>query len=259
MPNWCDTTVRFTGAKEDVHNAYKAIEAITSIPDSSIPEKGWLGYLNEFIYSEQFNFDDFLNQLNSADEKDHTVIKLKRLALYSLNDCRGLVQDYEVYKVSGYPDKRGLEIYIRDAWRPHPDILQYFALRYKLDMSMSWEEPGMCLYSNYDPAGVEDWPDWAFDIRLPEFEDRLHCSNDELKDDKVRWPNQFTDWLINNKRTVTCDNIRPLVKEFMQWLADNDPDFDEYEHWFYVHQFEDVQLKLPTEIPTYEKPESEED
>lgn len=259
MPNWCDTTVRFTGAKEDVEKAYKAIEAITSIPDSSYPSAGWLGYLNEFIYPEQFNFDDFLNQLNNADEKDHTAIKINRTDLYSLNDCRGWIQNLEPYKISGHPDKRGLEIYIMDAWCPHEDILQYFALRYNLDMSMSWEEPGMCLYGNYNPTGTEDWPDWSFDIRLPKFEDRFHCSNDELEDDEIDWPDQFTEWLINNKRTVTRYNIHSLVKEFMKWLENNDPSFDEYEHWFYVHQFEDVQLNLPTEIPEYKKPESKDE
>ena len=255
MPNWCDTVVKFTGAKEDVYAAYKAIEAIDSIPDSSVPEKGWLGYLNEFIYPEQFNFDDFLKQLNSADEKDHTSIKMNRTDLYSLHDCRGWIQNYEVYKISDDPDKWGLEISIMDAWCPHDDILQYFALRYNLDMSMSWEEPGMCLYGRYDPAGTEDWPDWSFDIRLPGFEDRIHCSNDELEDDEIEWPDQFTDWLTDNNKTVTCDNIHLLAEEFMQWLENNDPDFDKYDYWFIINRFEDEQLNLPTEIPAYEKPE----
>lgn len=255
MPNWRDTTVRFTGTKEDVYEAYKAIEAIDSVPDSSDPSAGWLGYLNEFIYPEQFDFNDFLNQLNNADKKDHTSIKTKRTDLYSLNDCRGWIQNYSVYLVSDDLDKHGLEISIMDARCPHIDILQYFALRYNLDMSMSWAEPGMCLYSNYDPTGTEDWPDWSFDIRLPGFEDRIHCSNDELEDDAVEWPDQFADWLTDNNKTVTYDNINLLAEEFMQWLQANNPDFDEYEHWFIVNRFEYIQLNLPTEIPEYEKPE----
>lgn len=258
MPNLCDTVVRFKGNVIDVNNAYKAIDAINSIPDSSVPEKGWLGYLNEFIYPEQFNFNDFLNQLNNADEKDHTSIKMNRTDLYSLNDCRGWIQNYNVYKISDNPDIWGLEISIMDAWCPHDDILQYFALRYNLDMSMSWEEPGMRLYGNYDPTGSEDWPDWSFDIRLPGFEDRIHCSNDELENDEIEWPDQFTDWLTDNNKTITCDNIRLLADVFMQWLEDNDPDFDKYDYWFIVNQFEDVQLNLPTEIPAYEKPEPSE-
>ena len=259
MPNWCDTKVRFVGAKEDVKKAYKAIEAITSIPDSSVPEAGWLGYLNEFIYPDQFDFNDLLNQLNNADKKDHTAIKMKRCDLYSLNNCRGCVEDYDVYKVSGYPDKRGLELYIMDAWAPHPYILQCFALRYNLDMRMSWEEPGMCLYGRYDPTGSEDWPDWVFDIRLPKFASVIYCSDDDLKDNDVDWPEQFEDWLTNNNRTVTCENIHLLVDEFMKWLEDNDTEFDEYEHWFHVHQFEDIQLDLPVAIPAYKKPESKEE
>lgn len=255
MPNWCDTKVRFTGSKEDVEKAYKAIEAITSIPDSSVPEAGWLGYLNEFIYPDQFDFNDLLNQLNNADKKDHTAIKMKRCDLYSLNDCRGWVEDYCVYEISDGPDKRGLELQIMDAWAPHEYILQCFALRYNLNMSMSWEEPGMCLYGRYDPTGSEDWPDWVFDIRLPKFASMIYCSDDDLKDNDVDWPDQFEDWLTNNKHTVTCENICLLVDEFMKWLEDNDPEFDEYEHWFNVHQFEDRHLDLPAEIPAYKKPE----
>lgn len=258
MPNWCDTTVRFTGNKVNIDNACKAIEAITSIPDSSDPSAGWLGYLNEFIYPEQFNFDDFLKQLNISDKKDHSSIKKNRYDLYSLNDCRGWIQDYSVYLVSNDLDKWGLEISIMDAWCPHTDILQYFALRYNLDMSMLWEEPDMCIYGRYDPEGTENWPDWSFDIRLPKFEDRIHCSNDDLKDDDVEWPDQFTDWLTDNNKTVTCDNIQLLVKEFMQWLEDNDTEFDKDDYWFIVNRFEDIQLDLPAEIPEYEKPEPSE-
>ena len=258
MPNWCDTVAIFTGDEEDVKKASEVIEKLYYVPDSTNPGSGWLGWLMPFIYPDKFDFDGMMKELKDNPESEHTSIKLKYIDGYPDVARRGWIQNFEVYPISKKPgatcknDAWCLELTIMDAWGPHFKIMQYFALKYGLTLNCSWEEPGMCLYGKLDPDNVFLWPDWCIDVCLPDFEDKFYCSDAELSNPGIGWPESFLQYLEDNNIVLSTENILDTVGKFMEYAEGNIPGFDEYDHWFYVHRFEHDDITLPKSIPDLE-------
>lgn len=258
MPNWCDTVAIFTGDEEDVKKASEAIEKFCHVPDSTYPDPGWLGWFIPFIYPDKFDFDGMMKELKDKPESEHTNIKLKYVDEYPNIACRGWIQNFEIYPISKKPDATCkndvwcLEINVRDKWRPHLNIMQYFALKYGLTLNCSWEEPGMRMYGKLDPDNVFLWPDWCIDVNLPDFTDKFYCSDSELHNPGIGWPAAFLQYLEDNNIVLSTENVQDTIEKFMEYAKANMPGFDKGDRWFYAHSFEHYDIVLPKSIPVLE-------
>lgn len=266
MPNWCLTTVVLTGEKKNVKKANTAIKAIMDVPTCYICGTGWLGYLNEFIYPDKYNFDEFLNRLKASTEEDRKALNDERIKSYMHDDCRGWIRDSSM---SLEPDENGrwqLQLFIEDAWSPHAYIVSLFALRYNLGFNMMWEEPGMAIYGKFDSDGVFPDCDVVVDYCIPSSLDHSedgfdednsteHCTVEELNSDEI-WPELFNQWRHANNVELTLDNVQSHIDSFMSDLEGLDARFDPSDWWITVNEFEeaDYDLDVATEIPDYEAP-----
>lgn len=240
MPNWCSTTVRFVGSKEDCEAAQVAIKEICSRKNA-----GWLGYINCILYPEQRPFDKFEERINLPVNDP-----LYSWSDYPIGDCRGWFHDKgNIYQ---HTDKSYiLDLLIEDAWGPHPEILQLFGLKYNLSLNYSYEEPMMQEFGIYDVDGVFDDYTWFADIFIT-YDTGEHFSYiGPIRASDIctfaEMPDEFKQFVENNKLELNEDNIELIADQFAKTLPANDQD------QFIIGEYEPISPKLPTRIPTFEE------
>ncbi len=271
MPNWCATTVILTGNKENIEKANEAISDILSVPPIRTAGPGWLGYLNEFIYPEKFDFHAFLKQLKDSTIDRRQILTDDRIRLYMHTDCRGWIQDCRMDEMYDGSKRWQLQLSIEDAWGPHEYIVSLFALKYDLELNMLWEEPGMQVGGKLDTDNVFTESDVIVDYNIPSSLDLgdasfitsdggiVYCTFEELNSD-IPWPAAFNKYRHDNNIELHIDNVHEHISKFMEYLEKSVENVDTADWWFNVNEFDcDLNnLDLAYEIPEYSTPESTE-
>lgn len=237
MPNWCNTNVRFVGAKEDCESAKKVLKDILQRKNG-----GWLGYINCVLYPEQRPIDKFEELINLP--YDHPLGKWDD---YPIGDCRGWIQ--HVYNVYPAPHGNGhiLELQVEDAWGPHPELLHLFGMKFNLSLNYAFAEPGMQAFGKYDNDGVFKDYEWFVDINL---ENEEFCTYGDTTTENIlefyELPDSFKKFVQDNNLELNEDTIEEVSRKFNDTLSGN------YDDWFYIFKYGWDDPSLHFEIPEFE-------
>jgi len=190
MPNWCSTTYRFYGGKEERDLLFNTIEELKNLPEPRVENgfgKLWLGCLIDALGGNWQN-------------------------VY----CRGEIVDY-----ANYEDY--LEIDTETAWGEMYDVRQYLQVRFpRLIIYYMSEEPGMGEYYTNDKDGSIFHTKYAVDIEDYDYE----CF--ETLEDTAKWINSVPGYNFNVEPTV--ESIKEAFDKYEEENEDCYIRFIEYEY-----------------------------
>lgn len=192
MPNWCATTVIFTGDKSNLKRFHSDfMKAQRSITEG---DPGWIGKL--LVYKG---------------------IDWKNV------DCRGF------YDYIRFEDDH-VTLDSEDAWGPCTEVYDIFAKIYNLSYVLKAEEPGCGVYINTDIEGQffpEKYIFEVYDANL--FELNLFKNDTQLQEifkqlDSIRYfendaeiLDQFKDY--KNREIKTLGDFKKLIKEYKEYVS----------------------------------------
>lgn len=153
MPNWCSTSITFSGNQKDIEKLYTPIAKVCE------------GKEFKDVKKEAGRIDNFLGDiLVAADfahfEKDTyggTDVRMNnKEEAYALSECRGGIIDYSIDIKNG---EGTIRVDQEDAWSPKLSVWDYLINKWNLDVKYVYTaiEPGNCLFETTDPINKDKY------------------------------------------------------------------------------------------------------